>query len=316
MKAFLNRSARPIEILIGLVFIIGVFLKAADINMFAVQIAAYGVLPDKAMLGPAALITVSLECFLGVSLILALRAGGWTYAALMALLFVFTGLILYGWLANDLEDCGCFGALEMSPPISIAKNMVLLALVLLTWVGMAKRAGRKTKQRWLPRLVIVILLTVFVQAYAYAHLTRVPRTGKFSGIVVRTENGPVALGEGEHLVAMLSMDCEHCMAAVPGLNNLFFNPGLPQLVALCLEEQPGDMVNFRAAVMPQFPMGLVEDDLLFFNLIGQSPPRIWYVKDGLGLAYWDGEAPDQAEILAAIAGQHNGMEPATLTPSP
>ena len=143
-----------------------------------------------------------------------------------------------------------------------------------------------------------------LEAYANAHLTRIAETGdpgQFSHITIQTDDGPVNLGDGEHLVALLSMDCDHCMAATSGFNQLFFMPDIPKTVALCLEEQPGDMEDFRAAVMPQFPMDPVEDDLLFYSLIGQSPPRLWYVKDGHGLAFWDEEAPTHAQVLEAIA---------------
>ncbi len=106
---------------------------------------------------------------------------------------------------------------------------------------------------------------------------------------------------------MLSMDCPHCMEEMPHLNELVFEPGLPPLVALCLEENEGDMLDFTLATNPQFPMHNLGNQVrLYFNLIGDDTFRLYYIEDGRAVAFWDGRVPETPEIREALAGK-NGV---------
>ena len=68
------------------------------------------------------------------------------YGAVLALLGVFTGLILYGWMFKNLKDCGCFGPIEISPGMSILKNAVLALMCMAAWLFWGKREkGEKGK---------------------------------------------------------------------------------------------------------------------------------------------------------------------------
>ena len=317
MKRLLVRWAWCPEILVGLVFLLGAWLKAIDINTFSVQIYAYGVIGDKSWLPVAALFTVTVEFLVGFALVFGLRFRYVTYFVLEGMLVVFTGLILYGWLFHDLADCGCFGALEISPGASIAKNVVLFGLGLLAWVGRAIRGEPRplTLGRCLIGLV-TLLLTGAIVGYAYQTLNEVKdptqvavdaagrETGVFSDFVAQTDQGLFDLGVGEYLVAMLSMDCEHCMEEVPKLNQLMYLADVPQVVALCLVENDGDMETFRALTQPEFPMHpIVDQPLTYFTLIGEDTFRVYYARDGRALKFWDGHPPEHEALLAAMGGE-------------
>ncbi len=147
MQKWIPDAARAAELIVGTVFLAGALFKALDINVFAVQIWAYGVVPTKALLPWAAIPTLGIEVLLGYAAVAGIRLRGWTYAAFVALLLFFTALICYGWAFHELEDCGCFGPLQMNPPISVAKNAVLLLLIAIAWYGYAKKERHATPPR-------------------------------------------------------------------------------------------------------------------------------------------------------------------------
>ncbi len=312
MEGFVSKAGRPAEVVLGAVFLLGALLKAgvllesSDIDLFAVQIGGYGVITNKALLGPVALVVLGVELLLGLCLLLGLRFGVLTILAAQGVLVVFTGLIFYGWIFHGLADCGCLGAIKMPPAVSIAKNAVLLGLGALAWAGIAKRArpaGRPRGLVW--RLAAVPLFSGLVLWHAAGDLQRVapPAEGAapFAKYLVEAPEGVYNLGEGEYLVAMLSMTCDHCMAEVPALNELLALPGLPPLVALCLEEQAGNLEEFRAMTGPQFPMYSLGNEMLeFFNLIESAPPHLAYVRQGAQVLFWVEHVPPYEELIEAI----------------
>jgi len=325
------RCARPAEILVGLVFIAGALLKvfvSDGINNFSVQIYAYGVIQDKSLLPPAALCTLAIEMFLGWALLTRLRLRMLTFVLLEGMLVVFTALILYGWFFHELEDCGCFGPLEMSPARSVAKNIVLFALGALAWAGAALKASptppAPARLPWI-RAATALLLSAALTGYAFADLNDVidmksggtdeepGQPGPFTRFVFDTDQGAFDLGKGEHVVIMLSMDCEHCMEEMPSVNELVLLPGVPRAVALCYVESPGDMEQFRLQTDPQFALHPLEQPLTYFTLIGDDNLRIYLIRDGRPVQFWDGHAPTYEELMSAVEGQES-TPPAPIPP--
>ena len=318
--------ARIAEFLVGVVFLAGAVLKALDINLFAVQIYAYGVFDDKAWLPAVALGTLAVETLLGMALVLGLRFRTLSFAVLELLLFVFTCLILYGWICHDLADCGCFGALEMSPGVSIAKNAVLAALGALAWALFQRRPAPPhsvAATAW--RLGLAVLVSAGLVAYAFADLERIAYDPEepespdmpsvsFSQFVFDTPQGSFDLGEGEYLVAVLSAGCDHCMEEAPALDQLAYMPDLPPLVGLCYVEEGASVEEYRLLTGAQFPIhDLDNQHLLYFNLIGDDSLRVYLVRDGRPVAFWDGRAPQYGEVLEALDGPFPEEEPAAAT---
>ena len=321
--------ARLCEIVAGAYFVIGAIPKAMDINRFSVQMSAYQVITDKALLPWFALATLFAEIALGVALLVGLRLRGVTVLALQAMLLVFTGLIVYAWAFHGLEDCGCFPLLKMSPPVSIAKNVVLFAMGLFVWHALIRSPRLEARQESDPllrgrfgggwpgiaaRFSVSLLAAVAAVAYAAPRVERIAQVsanpqekgGDTAGIdyaqfVFTTDMGSFDLGKGVHLVPILSMTCEDCMGKVPLLNDLMAQPGMPPMVALCYEDKAGDLDNFRGQTQPMFPLHALGDQpLLYFNLRGQDPFRITLVRDGRALAHWDGRVPAAQEVSDAL----------------
>jgi len=300
---------RAAEVLLGLAFAAGALLKAGDVNLFVVQISRYGVLSDPILISVAAVGTLWVEASLGCALVLGARLRGAAYAATLALLAGFTGLIAYAWAFHGIQDCGCFGRFEISPGVSIAKNVVLAALCLGAWLGYSRSAGHSASVRsLLMRYGVTVVAACGVTAYAYAHLEAVPKEkGTFSQFVFGVGGVKYDLGRGEYFVAILSMTCKDCKASVPAINDLAATPGLPQVVALCYEDEKGAMDSFQAQTAPEFPMYSMGSSVMTFSgLIGQEPPRFYLVLDGKALKFWDETVPSADEVLAARGSPSEG----------
>jgi uncharacterized membrane protein YphA (DoxX/SURF4 family) len=98
-------SYRAVRLALGVLFIWAAALKLMDLEIFAVTIGAFGLLP-KPLVGLAALLLPLIELAAGLGLILDARG---SLAVMAGLLIMFALILAYGlWLGLDI-DCGCYG---------------------------------------------------------------------------------------------------------------------------------------------------------------------------------------------------------------
>jgi uncharacterized membrane protein len=300
----LAAAARPAELLLGAVFIVSALLKAFDVNSFVVAIGLYGVVPGIPLQTTAALATLALETALGLALLLGMRPRRLTLGGAALLLVAFSGLVVYGWLVHDIKDCGCTGAIKMGPVPSLLKNAVLLGLCAVAAWGF--RARTHGVSRALPKVAAAALAAVLVTGYAYAHLEpalaptapATPSTAEarpFAQFVFEANGRTYDLGAGEYLVAMLNMECEHCMESVEYLNRLAKLSDMPTVVGLC-DGNEESLHDFSVITSPEFPLHPISVGV-FYTLIDRQPPRFIYVRDGQPVHHWDEQVPKPDEIL-------------------
>ena len=313
--------ARWIEVILGLTFILSAVVKAVDIAAFAVQVSYFGVVREPMLVRFAALSTVLVETAIAIALLVGWRLRGWTLRAVFAILVGFTGLILYAWAFRGLEDCGCFGSfVKMTPPMSILKNLVIMALVAVAWIGCRKTKLEAVARAEQPRRVAVTKVLpatacslLVLAALAYGNLRQgnaatpgtIPslpydRDRPFAQFQFEYEGFDWDLGVGQYFVALLSDTCEHCAAASEEMNEmLMVFPGMPPIIGLMLGDEE-TLQQYREQVDPQFPTILI-DPLRFMQLLDDAPPRFFYVQDGKALRHWDEELPEEIELMELIA---------------
>ena len=130
-----------VRIFVGILFIISGFIKLNDPVGFSFKLEEYfsqGVL-DLPVFMPYALaisiIVVILEVLLGVMLILGIKVK-FTVWSLLGMIVFFTFLTFYSAYFNKVTDCGCFGdAIKLTPWESFTKDVVLLVLIVLLFIG-------------------------------------------------------------------------------------------------------------------------------------------------------------------------------------
>ncbi len=321
------RGARIAEIVVGLLLLASALFKALDPGRFFDQVALYRILPEPAI-GPAAFAILAAETLLGAALIRGLWLRGLPHLLAGALLAFFSGVFAWGLLRHGITDCGCFGAfLELPPPVSLARNILLLAALLYAFLVRRRLgslpAGAELRLRLLrsPAWVAAIVLMVAAVGGALAvglrqraidaHdsardravLVAAPDPERpYDRFRVPAEAGPLDLGRGDWFVAWLSTTCEDCKAAVAQLHELAEAfPELPPIVGLMIGDRP-TLAEFRAETSPDFPTVLVPAPAAI-AYIGEEPPRFVLVRDGVAVETWDAAIPDPlllAELLLRL----------------
>jgi hypothetical protein len=311
MKKILIAAAPWIERSLGLLFIVSAALKAMDIKAFAMQVSYYGVVTEPVLVRLAAVFTVWLETVLGVALLVGWRLRGWTLRAVFALLVGFTGLILYAWAFKGLEECYCFGKyLEMSPEVSVLKNVVMMALVAAAWCGYRKReAGPVADEmtiykKYAGPAMAVLSVACVIAALAWGAATeRYDKNRPYSQFRLESDGELWNLGEGEYFVVLLSDSCEHCEEIMFELDDLPSRvPNTPPVVSLFLGEEE-TLEELVELVEPEYPTFLI-DELVFVHLLllgdAKAPPRFVHVRDGKEVQYWNEELPEDDELIEAF----------------
>lgn len=311
----------------GLAYLAAAGLKAWNFNLFIGQILAYQIFSSTGALTAVAFVTLALETFLGLSMVL---GSPWRKGVLvtgMAMLLFFTALIVYAWQVHNLKDCGCFGKVSMTPPQAILKNIVFMALTALAWYGLVKdEAALPTaflRLRRMGPVALSLALCVGVvpqlggnvrieggttQSAPESSLPEgavsvpAPAEAVFSEYRIVPDYGDaIDLAHGEYLVALLSMTCEHCMGEVPQINEYTNQDTLPQVVAICLEPEEGSMRNFQDLTGPLFPMHSVGNNMLAWAKICSGvPPQLCLVRDGVVVRSWKDKMPPPEELVAAL----------------
>ena len=329
MKAFLL-TTRWLEGLLGASFIFAAFLKALDLEAFAVQVSYYRVVTDPALVRFIAYGATVAETIVGACLIAGIRLRGLTYAVTAVMLVGFTGLVAYAWRYHGIEECGCFGAfIATGPPETIAKNVVMM-LITIAAVAAWRISERNPAEPPPPSTLAKVPYGLAAAGFAIvagaaamggsaagfddpegghivAPVDSEPRSGPYAHFVFERNEQTYDLGRGEWLVALFSADCEHCMATVPGVNELLLFPEIPSIAGLMFGDSE-QVALFRAMSGPDFPTFILPDQVAFFDLLGPAPapPRFVLISNGSVFKSWDGDPPPPEEVIDAAMALEQG----------
>ncbi len=302
-----SQMLRGVEIFLGIVFFVSGYSKLIEINKFTVQIYSYGIIGEKSILPWIALGVVLLELSLAVMLTFGIKYRKTLHTFVFLLLIFFSGLILYGWLFHNLQDCGCFGKIEMGPGPSLGKNFILIALTLICLTGV-KKMGTSNTNFYFTNLKLVVLLIVLISAFFMGYSKLKIETSAqskqnlspFDSLLhmkFEIDGKTYDFSKGEYLIALLSFGCEHCIEEASKLNNYLLIESFPSLIALCLEETSEEREDFISKVKPEFPIySLGNKPLFFLSLIDKEPPRLIHIRDGKVLKIWDYNLPEINEL--------------------
>lgn len=120
-----------INIIIALVFLVSAISKLISIDSFEIYVYSFGIMKLDYVFFLARLI-ISLELIIGILLIV----GTYTRFAMgasLAMLSAFCVFVLFLILTRNSEHCHCFGDIEMSHTTSLFKNILLIALILVSY---------------------------------------------------------------------------------------------------------------------------------------------------------------------------------------
>ncbi len=97
----------------------------------------------------------------------------------------------------------------------------------------------------------------------------------------------IDVNSGKKLVCLLSLDCEHCMAAATEIAELQSQKGMPQVVAMYFGED-SELQSFTTKTHFNVPYVILPPEK-FFPFIKNVPPRITLLNNGNVIGDWNGE---------------------------
>ena len=268
-----------LQIFLAATFLFSAYTKAVAPGFFEVLLEQQGLVPSRLHGAWATRFIIALETWLGLCLLL-------SFYVRFILRFSFLLLVAFsvhlGYLIaiGETGNCGCFGEMiSMSPLASLGKNIVLLAVngFLLRYKF---RGNKKPRITWLflPLLFAAATLIWPVQTQPDEVVEKLPTFEAETGI---------DFANGSYLVAILNLGCEHCQEAAQQIV-AWQNNGidLPQVAALFFAEGDTTVADFNTITGFNFPYQMIDVNT-FFDLIGSTPPRIYWIVDGQVKQYWD-----------------------------
>jgi uncharacterized membrane protein YphA (DoxX/SURF4 family) len=274
------------------VFIFSAIAKLLGAGLFEIAIVEQGLAATREQAAYPARLLIAFELFLGTALLSPFQLKRTILPLVMLTLGAF--ILLQGYqliLGEQTADCGCFGKLlPMSSGESLLKNVVLFGLgfCLFRLTPQEKRNAAVPSLLAIASVAMVFLLAPVRSNY----------DGNFARFTQFEKAGRVDLTEGDKLVAVFNADCEHCQETARELGTLADgNVNFPQIYVLIFGENAAAVSAFSEKTNTHYPYHLILENE-FFDLIGDAPPRVYWLQNGKIRARWDDEFAKN--ILAAF----------------
>ena len=271
--------SKTLQLLLAITFLFSAYTKAVGPGFFEITLMDQGIAPNRLIASYLARFFIGLEFALGFLMLLPFYI-----KQLMQFTFFllggFTLHLIYLWSIGDTDNCGCFGEMiSMTPEQSIIKNIIMLAIALAVF----KTAETKKIKKTIP---VVFSAVTIISMWI---ILPIPNHNEFpfDSFTHFETTGRVDLSSGEKLVAIFNLDCEHCQETANELAKLKRSvENFPEFYVLYFQEGSTSVEDFESITQSSFPYDLIEVNT-FFDLIGDSPPRVYNLKDGKVLEIWD-----------------------------
>jgi uncharacterized membrane protein YphA (DoxX/SURF4 family) len=286
------------RIALGLVLLVAGLVKAADLPLFAEQIAGYQILPALAPFLARAFVVIELT-------LAAALLSGWrprlSLAATAALMLFFIGVVSYAWMQGYEGSCGCFGTRGSRGALGVLiEDSLFIALAVVGLRGLRHEAGRR---RWQSAVVLAgvalgLVAPLVSGSLPIDGLVTDARPGQhFDRIVLEGFSGDPE--QGSYLFALLDPTGPESVSAVPSLNAIADQrgtDGMPVVVGV-IQGSNDDLVGFMFEQDPFFELAHVPRAGLrrFYRQL----PVYLLVEDGVIRRAWFDAAPEAPALLAA-----------------
>ncbi len=275
----MNYLSKTLQVLLGVTFIFSAYTKAVAPGFFEITLMDQGLASSRAFAGHMARFFIGLEFALGFLMFFPFYVKQIMQFTLL-LLGGFTVHLTYLWFIGDTENCGCFGEMiSMTPEQSILKNGVMMAVAFVIFkTGQPQRISKKIPIGFAGAVIFSMWLFLPMPNH---------EDFPFDTFTHFEPKGRVDLSSGKNLIAVLNMDCEHCQEAATELGKLQrLYKNFPKLYVLFYQEGSTSVEAFENLTQSSFPYDFINVNT-FFDLIGDAPPRIYYLNNGEVDQIWD-----------------------------
>jgi hypothetical protein len=277
-------------------------IKATNLELFMVQIKAYGILSHPFLLLVSAWGMVTVQCCLGTALLVNYRPRISLPATILLWVVLLGGTAWAAW-TGATDQCGCFGAfLEHSPALASVENTLFLAATIYArWsLGQAPSPAGRPLKAWavgtacLAGILLPPLFGVPLTATMHPEAGIAVQPGLLEGLNIQGAEIPHAGGD-PLLLVLLGTDCTHCLDALPEVDALAESEGVPPVIGLCPAEEP-ERKRFVQQFQPSFPLGRIDQSSFWKLLSTGDLPRVLLVRRGEVLGTWDASVPTVEEV--------------------
>lgn len=266
------------------VFLLSGILKSLDASSFLSSLSYYH-LPYA--LYPLAYLVPSLEVILGLALLLSITPAR-AAAGAVALLGIFSVVLLWGIHGGDLETCGCFGRLlALDPWLALARNALLIAVGVFVWSSW--RNAVPAPRPWRRAVLLTATLVVATATGVSAHDPLVDASPARKGQPFPTAGflaAPPDL-EPRTLVFLFHPNCYHCWDSVANVKELAADPALRVIGVTHGESE--QVAAFLSDFRIEFPVHRFERDAFLKSF--RTWPALYIVEGGTVRSKIEGHAP-------------------------
>jgi len=294
-----------LRVILGGLFVFSGIVKLIPIEPFELKFVEMGV--ANWQIAPyLARIIIAFEIILGLFLLFNILPKLSALAIILVLVF-FTIYLTYDIIKNGNDsNCGCFGTFIVFTPLeSIIKNVLMIPLAIAIYI-FNKKAFTFKLRFIIPIIVVVSLATPFVlypvdDVENYVNSNTEKLDYPFPAELMpdfEIKGKKVDLTKGEYLLSFMSVNCVHCKKAAYKLYILNQQNQLPPVYLVLIATEPlvPDFIKETKADFPYY----IFNEGAFFQIAGNSIPRILYVKDGLVKAKFDNISLTEQALLEAI----------------
>ena len=276
-----NKIALLLKVFMGLVFIISAYTKFIAPGIVEIILVDHGIVHTRESAAIIVRLLIGAEFGIGLLFIQPYFLKKISIPIAVVFLSGFTAYLVYtGFILKDTQNCGCFGVMiQMSPVESIIKNVVLLGLLFLLY-----KLADTDKKNW---IVPCIIMIVSVAAVVISLPSKNPVEFAFSKYTNFVGEGRVDLSNGDKIVAVFNLECDHCQeVAREAAEMKRKDSNVPQLYVLFFKEAENTPESFDKQTNSNFPYAMIGVKE-FFDLIGAQPPRLYWLHNGKIKEYWD-----------------------------
>ncbi len=298
-----NAKSKPVSASLAWAFyVLGFFFLASGLGK---AVAVYTFVPlVKGILGESywsagvALVVPVAEVALGLCLLLRVypRVCAWVSLVLLAL---FTIAFAFNFLVHGVEDCGCFGALEIlqTPPlVSFIRNGVLMVLAVIC----VRHSPTSDMRVWKGAVVFVITVASALAAGVSAPRSLWAPQSPWAGKPL--DQTPLSAfvrphPDSSYLVFLFSYQCQHCWDATENVKAFKRTGVVDGIIGLGIGTEQ-ERAAYQQAFEPNFRPAVVSWEKIRPLLGGRGGvPQVYVIEQGKVTAWLYGEVPSPQSFL-------------------
>ena len=274
-------TKKVICVIIGIVFIVSGIGKVGNTAGFSNLIAQYG-FGQLQIFSP---LIILIEILIGICLILCIKPKLMSCFAFI-LVFIFTIAFSYAHFKHGINDCGCFGALQIgkNSVITYIRNIILLALSLYIWLSTTNDNENISEQKKM-LLLGIMLPMIFIAGFTFRlppsfYSTKadklINKNIKETFLTDYVKTSP----DSSYLISVFSYNCPHCWNSIENYKAFKTSGMADSIVAFILVDTLNVNVESRNIFVQNF--GDITHEIINTNEIQrfiQSVPTSFYIKN-------------------------------------